>query len=101
MIRITQGLLRAVALAAACLLAGCSSNAGGLSGAAAEAGSIKNDDPMARPVGVGWTSARAKRCGFYYDPVRLRTSYLAWERTQGRPADQLAKIEAVYDDAYK
>jgi hypothetical protein len=101
MIRLAQGLLRAMVLTAACLLAGCSSNAGGLTGAAAEAGNIKNDDPMARPVGVGWTSARAKRCGFYYDPVKLRTTYLGWERAQGAPPDQLAKIEAVYDGAYK
>jgi hypothetical protein len=101
MIRRADRLLTGLTLAAACLLAGCSSSATTLTGGAAEVGGLKNEDPMARPVGVAWTSARAKRCGFYFNPDKLRTSYLTWERTQGAPPEQLAKIEATYDTAFK
>ena len=61
---------------------------------------ISNDDPMARPVAVAWTSARAKRCGFYFDPAKLRTSYLAYEARQAS-GEQYAKIEKTYDTTYK
>lgn len=101
MIRLALSLTAAAAVAGTWLLAGCSSGASGLSGGATEVGSIKNDDPMARPVAVAWTSARAKRCGFYFDPTKLRTSYLAWERGQGVAADQLTRIESVYDTTFK
>src|ERR1700730_5779544 len=101
MIRLAHGLAAAVVVAGACLLAGCSTSASDLTGGAAEVGGLKNEDPMARPVGVAWTSARAKRCGFYFDGAKLRTSYLAWERGQGTTAEQLAKIETAYDTSFK
>jgi hypothetical protein len=101
MIRLALSLGAAGALVGTWLLAGCSSSAGSLTGGAAEVGGMKNDDPMARPVGVAWVAARAKRCGFYFDPAKLRTSYLAWERGQGGAADQYAKIESTYDTTFK
>ena len=94
----------ALLLAVAGMQAGCSNSASGLttaSLAAPEPGSISNDDPLARPVAVAWTSARAKRCGFFFDGPKLRTTYLAWEQSQGAAGEQLAKIERSYDVTYK
>jgi hypothetical protein len=86
-------------------LAGCGgSGAGLLTGATAaspdDPGSLKPENPMARPTVVAWTSARAQRCGFNFDPAKLRASYLAYEARQS-PPDQLTKAEKVYDSAYK
>jgi hypothetical protein len=91
-------------LAAAALHAGCSGASGFLTGsttAAADApGKLGNDDPMARPIAVAWTSARAVRCGFNFDPAKLKTSYLAYEAKQSG-ADQLTKMEKSYDSTFK
>jgi hypothetical protein len=86
-------------------LAGCGgSGAGLLTGATAAAPdapeTLKNDDPQARPIAVAWTSARAQRCGFHFDPAKLRASYLAYEAGQS-PPDQLAKLEKTYDSTFK
>jgi hypothetical protein len=91
-------------LAAAGLGAGCSGASGLLTGstsAAADApGALSNEDPAARPVAVAWTSARAQRCGFYFDPTKLRSSYLAFEGRQSG-TDQLAKAEKTYDSTFQ
>lgn len=91
-------------LAAAALHAGCSGASGLLTGsapAAADApGKLSNDDPTARPIAVAWTSARAVRCGFHFDPAKLKASYLAYEAKQSGP-DQLAKAEKTYDSTFK
>ena len=63
-------------------------------------GGIGNDSPMARPIAVAWTSARAQRCGFYFDPGKLRASYLAYEARQSN-GEQLAKSEQSYDTTFK
>jgi hypothetical protein len=68
--------------------------------AGGDAPAIHNEDPLARPIFVAWTSARAQRCGFYFDPAKLRTAYLAFEK-QGNTAEQLAKIEKTYDTTFK
>ncbi len=62
---------------------------------------LSNDDPMARPVAVAWTAARAKRCAFYFDPAKLRTTYLSYEGRQGAGGEQYAKIEKAYDTTYR
>jgi hypothetical protein len=93
-------------LAGALGLAACSGGASGLiTGAttvnAADApGGITNESPQARPIAVAWTSARAKRCGFYFDPAKLRASYLAYEARQSN-GELLAKAEKSYDTTYK
>ncbi len=91
-------------LAAAGLGAGCSGGASGLltgsTPAAADApGTLTNEDPVARPIAVAWTSARAQRCGFYFDPAKLRSSYLAFEARQ--PGADLAKAEKTYDSTFQ
>ena len=57
-------------------------------------------DATGRALQVAATSARAARCGFYFDPARLRTSYLAFEAKQSAP-EQLAKAEKTYDSTFK
>ncbi len=54
-------------------------------------------DPTSRAIQVGATSARASRCGFYFDPAKLRSNFLAAEASQGAAPDQLQKIEREYD----
>jgi hypothetical protein len=58
-------------------------------------------DSTSRPLAVAWTSARAKRCGFSFDPAKLRTLYLAYETKQGATREGYAKIEKAYDTSYR
>lgn len=62
-----------------------------------DARNVKPDDPLARPTQVGWTSARATRCGFVFNPAQLRANYLAYESGFGYPPQEMAKIEKAYD----
>jgi hypothetical protein len=92
-------------LAGAAGLAACGSGASGLITGSTPTntdtpGAISNDSPLARPIAVAWTSARAKRCGFYFDPGKLRASYLAYEARQSN-GEQLAKSEKSYDTTFK
>jgi hypothetical protein len=48
---------------------------------------------LSRPLALAWTSARAKRCGFSFDPDKLRTLYLAYEAKQGAAGEAYARIE--------
>jgi hypothetical protein len=101
--RFAHALASGLLLAAAALCAGCSGASGLLTGSTAAAdtpGSLNNEDPAARPIAVAWTSARAHRCGFYFDPAKLRASYLAFEAKQSAP-DQYAKAEKTYDSTFK
>lgn len=102
--RFARGVASALLLAGTALHAGCGNSASGLttgSTGADKPGALSNQDPMARPVSVAWTSARAQRCGFYFDPAKLKVNYLAYERTQGADGDRLAKIEKSYDSSFK
>lgn len=98
--------------ATALLLAGCSGS-GGLTTAAltsgggqetAQAAPVSSapagpppSDPTSRAVQVGATSARAARCGFYFDPEKLKANFLAAEMAQGAGPEQLQKIEREYE----
>lgn len=62
---------------------------------------IAAPDSTSRPLAVAWTSARAKRCGFSFDPAKLRTLYLAYETKQGATGEGYAKIEKAYDTSYR
>lgn len=62
-----------------------------------EARLVKSDDPLARPTQVGWTSARATRCGFIFSPDQLRANYLSAESLAGHAPAQMQKIEKAYD----
>jgi hypothetical protein len=62
-----------------------------------EARQVAPQDPLARPIQVAWTSARASHCGFIFDPNQLRTNYLAAEAQSGKTPPEMAKIERAYD----
>jgi hypothetical protein len=105
--RFARAGIAALLLAGTALHAGCGNSSAGLTTgstgllpADAPAG-LSNEDPMSRPVAVAWTSARAKRCGFYFDPAKLKTNYLAYEARQGAAGEQLAKVEKAYDTTYR
>jgi hypothetical protein len=53
--------------------------------------------PSDRALQVAATSARASRCGYNFDPQRLRTSYMASESQAGLPAPEMATLEKLYD----
>src|SRR5262249_60816505 len=62
-----------------------------------EVGNMAPKDPLALPVQVGWTSARASYCGFMFNPDQLRADFLASEQRLGTPPDQMQKVERAYD----
>lgn len=61
---------------------------------------VKPEDPLARPANVAWISARAVKCGFYFDPAKLRQSFLAAQAAEGVRADQLAAMQRTYDASF-
>ena len=105
--RFAQAGIAALLLAGTALQCGCSNSSAGLTTNSAgllpadAPTAVSVDDPMARPIAVSWTSARAKRCGFYFDPAKLRTNYLAYEAKRGATGEQYAKIEKTYDTTYR
>ena len=103
MARFARILAHALLLLGAGLVAGCGGNGAGLTTAstAAELKVPSNDDPLARPTFVAWTSARAKRCGFFFDAAKLKASYLAYESKKGAGAGDLANIERTYEQTFK
>jgi hypothetical protein len=62
-----------------------------------EARNMAPEDPLARPVQLGWTSARASHCGFIFNPDQLRSDFLAAEIRAGVPQAQMKKIAEAYD----
>jgi hypothetical protein len=99
-------------LIAALVTAGCSGSGGGaglttsaildgnspvVAGAGSEAPVVASDDPLARPTQVGWTVARAQKCGFNFDAPKMRASFLATEQQRGVTGDLLTKVEKSYD----
>jgi hypothetical protein len=72
---------------------------GGPEKPAAAADPAAINDPTNRALQVGITSAKAIKCGFNFDPAKLKTNYLAYERTLAPGAD-MAKIEKIYDVSF-
>ncbi len=102
--------LLAGSLTALLVLGGCGGGGTGGSGlstasvlgeapasASGETPGISKADPMARPVQVAWTSARAEKCGFNFDSARLKANYIAFEQAQGADATRLGAIAKSYD----
>ena len=89
-------------LVAATLLAACGTVdriRGKKEGAANDVAAVKvkPEDPLARPIQVAWTSARASHCGFIFDAGKLRSDYLATEASLGAAPEQMKKVEHAYD----
>ena len=84
-------------LTAALALAGCSSASSGLTTGSILPGAAKPaaDPVVERTIQVGATSARAAKCGYNFDPQKLRANYIAFETRQ--PGADAAKIEKIYD----
>jgi hypothetical protein len=69
----------------------------GGSNAAAQA-NLNPNDPTARAMGVAATSARALKCGYNFDPAKLKNQYLTYENTANPgSADKLGQ---AYDTAF-
>jgi hypothetical protein len=104
MTRTHQAIAAALLIAATAIHAGCGSSAGVLGGGDLPSDApavINNTDAMARPVQVAWTAARAQRCGFFFDPAKLKANYIAYEGKQGGAGEQLAKIQQTYDSTFQ
>ena len=87
-----------VGLAAMLALAGCSSAGSGLTTGSLLPGAAKPADPVSeRALQVGATSARAAKCGYNFDPQKLRATYIAYEA--GQPGADPAKVEKIFDTA--
>jgi hypothetical protein len=56
------------------------------------------NDPVARAMGVGATSARALKCGYNFDPGKLKSQYLASETAAAPTLGD--KLSRVYDVAF-
>ncbi len=99
MTRMSRGISALAALA----LAGCGASlpntTGSLFGGAPAAPPAPANDPTSRALQVGSIAARAEKCGFNFDPAKLRTQFIAAE-SAASPADA-GKISQVYDTAYR
>lgn len=94
-----------VVLLLAAIAAGGCSGAPSLSTASVFGGDSKpaaptvvNDPPM-RAFQVGTVSARAIKCGFNFDPAKLKASYMMYESKQPGGAN-MAKLEKIYDVSF-
>ena len=82
----------------ASVLAACSSGTSGLTtGSLLSGKQPPADSSNERMLQVAATSARASRCGYNFDPNRLRAAYIAYEAAQGGDAQKLQKVEKSYD----
>lgn len=91
----------AFALLIATAIGGCSGGSGlttsSLLGGDDKPAAPVNDAPS-RAFQVGTVSARAVKCGFHFDPAKLKATYLNYERNM--PGQDMAKIERIYDISY-
>jgi len=55
------------------------------------------DEPTERALNAGAVSARASKCGYNFNPARLRESYLASEAANGATPEQMTKLGQSYD----
>ena len=90
----------------AAALTGCSSapslTTGSILGGPAKpatADPASTNNPTNRAFQVGTVSAKAIKCGFNFDPAKLKNNYLTYERTLAPMAD-MAGIEKVYDVSF-
>ena len=53
--------------------------------------------PVDRALHLGATTARARKCGYHFDPARLRQAFIDAETTRGTPAELVTKASQSYD----
>ena len=86
-------------------LAGCAGSGSelttaGVLGEREEARQPRHEHATGRAIQVGSVAARAVKCGFNFDPAKLKSAFLASEAQAGLGVDELAKTEKVYGVAY-
>ena len=69
-----------------------------LGGSSAAKENLNPNDPTARAMGVAATSARAIKCGYNFDPGKLKNQYLTYENTVNPGSAD--KLSHVYDTAF-
>jgi hypothetical protein len=84
-------------------LGGCgaklpSLSTGSLLGGSKPVANTNPNDPVARTMDVAATSARAIKCGYNFDPAKLKSQFLTSE-TAANPTDA-AKLPQIYDTAF-
>ena len=100
--------MRLLVVGAATLsVAGCGSSAldpssllpklPGSTGAVSAPPVVKPVTATDRAVYVAGISAKARKCGYNFDSPRLKANFLASEVSRGTPAEELAKLDKVYD----
>jgi hypothetical protein len=85
------------------VLGGCGASlpsltTGTLFGSKADAKPEIKNDPVSRAMDVAATSARAIKCGYNFDPAKLKNQYIAAE-TASSPADA-PKLNQIYDATF-
>src|SRR5690606_27261155 len=55
------------------------------------------DEPTERALHSAAISARATKCGYNFNPTKLRESFLASEAANGATPEQMAKLGQSYD----
>ena len=61
---------------------------------------VVRNDPTTRALQVSRVSAKAQRCGFYFDAAKLKGNFMASEGAQGgADVAELAKLDTVYSAA--
>ncbi len=69
-----------------------------LGGSSAPKENLNPNDPTARAMGVAATSARALKCGYNFDPAKLKNQYLTYENTTNPGSSD--KLGQAYDTAF-
>jgi len=82
----------------ACTLAACSGG-GGVTTASLLGTPAKPqlDEPTERALHSAAVSARASKCGYNFNPTKLRESFLASEAANGATPEQMTKLGQSYD----
>jgi hypothetical protein len=69
-----------------------------LGGSSTAKENLNPNDPLARAMGVAATSARALKCGYNFDPAKLKGQYLSYESAANPAGGE--KLSQVYDTAF-
>jgi len=91
------------AVSASATLSACGSSlpsptTGSLFGGAQATPQVAQNDSVSRALDVGANSARAIKCGYNFDPAKLRGQFLSFETTAN--AADAGKLAQIYDTAF-
>ena len=53
------------------------------SAVAATPAAVVAEGPLDKAIHVGWTMARAQKCGFFFEPQKVHSNFLAYETQRG------------------